>query len=137
MCVKAPFLSISNTVTLKYSHEKERRNPKYMSRDRLKCILSAKIKREFTTREQVCVRNYFVFASSSAVPVFAPFLTRPSLIMALSSAVSCRVIGCSAMTSAREIGMSRESGSTDNIEIGHDGDGATKQITYHVIYICP
>lgn len=57
--MKVPFLSISNTVTLKYSHERKRRGPKYTSRDRLKYILNAKIKRGFTTREQVCVRNYF------------------------------------------------------------------------------
>lgn len=66
--VKAPFLSISDMVTLKYSHERKRRDPKYMSRDRWKFILNVNNKREFTKRKQVCAGNYFHAQLRYSVP---------------------------------------------------------------------
>lgn len=133
--MKVPFLSISNTVTLKYSHERKRHGPKYTSRDRLKYILNAKIKRGFTTREQVCVRNYFrvELRCSGIRPIartgvinYDPFIR--------SKLPRYRLFRNDKRARNWDV-ASRESGSTDNIEIDRDGDDATEQITYRVICI--
>lgn len=115
--MKAPFLSISDTVMLKYSQEKETRSPKYTSRDRWKYISIV-----LNLRDENKFALAIIFAPGSSVP--EPIARTDDInYPSLSTAVSYRVIGCSTMTSVRGIGMSHR-GDRDNVEIGSDGNDA-------------